>query len=220
MKSDSLVVPVQISLLNIADVTDAQLSASMPLLGPGETARLDRISAVSRRRQFLAGRLLLRWSVAQLLQLDFDALTVEERPQQAPLLQVAGDVSAPHFSISHSGDWVACAVSRITAIGLDIELINDQRDLARLAAHSFSPADLQWWQQQADPVAAFYRLWSIREAHFKLTQQYCTDLADYPAAYCVAVEHTQLSMALVTAVAQSAAPQCIPVPWSLMVGEL
>lgn len=209
--------PVQISLLNIADVTDAQMSELLPLLGAGERARHARFGANGRRRQFLAGRLLLRWSLVRLLDLTIDSIAIEERAQQAPLLHVSGEVHSPYFSISHSGDWIACALSRHAEIGLDIELVNDQRDLARLAEHSFSEADLLWWQQQSNPVVAFYRLWSIREAHFKLTQSYGNDLAHYPETHCAAIDHPQLSMALLSAAVLTAAPVCVPSAWTTLV---
>ncbi|GJJ80756.1 4'-phosphopantetheinyl transferase family protein [Pasteurella canis] len=75
------------------------------------------------------------------------------------------------FNISHSGDWVA-VILQITsqgksAVGIDIEYPNKQRDFAALLAY-FSPLREQvWFQQQQDKEAAFYLSWCLREAVLK-----------------------------------------------------
>jgi 4'-phosphopantetheinyl transferase len=79
----------------------------------------------------------------------------------------------PGFSIAHSGRWVACAVSAQTALGLDIEMKDGARDLNALAAQAFDSVEMSQWERlQGLPgdqrVEGFYRLWSEKEARFKL----------------------------------------------------
>lgn len=80
---------------------------------------------------------------------------------------------AAGFSISHSGRWVACAVSGSSKLGLDIERIDASRDIDALAAQAFD-ADRQAWlttRPAETRVRDFYNLWSRAEAQFKLDMQ-------------------------------------------------
>lgn len=205
---------VGLALLHMATVPDSELQALLGRLGDSERARYDQFGAPRRARQFVAGRLLLRHVLSRWLSIPRSAISVVERSGQAPALQLADDFAAPHFSVSHSGDWIAVACSTQGPVGVDIELRNPERDVARLAAHTFSKADLQWWQQQVDPVQAFYRLWSLREAHYKLTQSHADVLAAYPEELCQQFDHAQLSIALVTATPLAAPIRFSAVSWS------
>ena len=204
---------VGLALLHMAKVPDSELQALLGQLGDSERARLNQFGAPRRARQFVAGRLLLRHVLNRWLSIPRNAISVVERPGQAPALQLAGNVAAPYFSLSHSGDWIAVACNTQGPVGIDIELRKPGRDVARLAAHTFSQGDLQWWRQQADPVQAFYRLWSLREAHYKLTQSHADALAAYPEELCQQFDHAQLSMALVTAMPLVAPIRVSAVSW-------
>lgn len=156
-------------LLDLRTEDSAQLDAGMQWLGPDELARHARFIRAERKRQFVAGRTLLRLMLGELLGIPAAEVVLEERPWKAPLLIRRG-AERVGFSISHSGPWVACAVSAVTALGLDIEVMDPGRDFLGLAAQTFdaercarlasvSPVDLP---------AEFYRLWSTHEALIKL----------------------------------------------------
>ena len=49
----------------------------------------------------------------------------------------------PGFSISHSGEWVVCAVASAGAIGVDVEALSDERPSGALAAWSNREAILK-----------------------------------------------------------------------------
>ncbi|WP_439287014.1 4'-phosphopantetheinyl transferase family protein [Lonepinella sp. BR2357] len=75
------------------------------------------------------------------------------------------------FNISHSGDWVAVilnvAENEKSAVGIDIEFPQKQRDYPALLSHFASPLEQQWFAQQSHPEKAFYRIWCLREAILK-----------------------------------------------------
>jgi len=95
-----------------SEIDDAQIALLLSWLSPTELARYDRIARPLRKRQFLAGRMLLRYALAQLLKIPAQRITLTEQERQAPLLRIAGieeEASLlPHFSISHTGNWAAC----------------------------------------------------------------------------------------------------------------
>lgn len=155
-------------------VTDAGLQRLRGWLSPGEMARHQRFVRAQRQRQFIVGRVLLRMALGRLLSVTPQEIRLEEQVGKAPrLVAPLPQGVQPGFSIAHSGRWVACAVSAQTALGLDIEMMDASRDLHALAAQAFDSAEMAQWarlQKLPDPQRAegFYRLWSAKEARFKL----------------------------------------------------
>src|ERR1051326_6648236 len=71
------------------------------LLSASERQRYNRFSRPHRQRQFLFGRLLLRFAVSTTLGIPIDALVVEERPGNVPNL-LNNEFRDFSFSLSHS----------------------------------------------------------------------------------------------------------------------
>jgi 4'-phosphopantetheinyl transferase len=162
------------TLLWLADVDrlgETVLASYAGWLGASERQRCERFVRAQRRRQFIAGRALLRLMLARLLGLAPAHLALDERPGNAPVLADAS-LPAVGFSISHSGPWVACAASLECPVGLDIERIDAGRDVLALAEHAFDPAtaaEVRACTGEAR-MHAFYRHWCLHEAGIKLGQ--------------------------------------------------
>ncbi|MRX07419.1 4'-phosphopantetheinyl transferase superfamily protein [Pseudoduganella sp. FT25W] len=175
-------------------VTEAGLQHWRGWLSADEMARHQRFVRAQRQRQFVVGRVMLRMALGRLLGVAPQEIRLEERVGNAPrLISPALKGATPGFSISHSGRWVACAVSAQTALGLDIEMMDPARDLHALAAQAFDSGEMaQWERMQGLPdgqrVEGFYRLWSEKEARFKL--------AVVGGGHCIALPHAELSIAL------------------------
>jgi 4'-phosphopantetheinyl transferase len=191
--------------LTDADVVpEEDLARYVGWLSPGEVARCQRFVRAQRRRQFVIGRVLLRMALAPLLGVAPKTVRLEEQAGCAPgLAAPVPPGAAPGFSIAHSGRWVACAVSAQTALGLDIELRDAGRDLPALAAQAFDAGEMLQWQRvmklpEAQRVDGFYRLWSEKEARFKLGLE---------GGYCVALPHPALSVVVCSALPLAPAPR-------------
>lgn len=74
-----------------------------------------------------------------------------------------------HFSLSHSGAYVLCAVSE-RQIGADIQQFR-KTDLLRLTERFFTEQEYEMLRQcgTAEREALFFELWSRKEAYGKLT---------------------------------------------------
>ena len=180
-------------------VDEGQLAARMAWLSPGEMARYRRFVRRERQRQFLIGRILLRCALARLLGVRPRSLSLTERPGQAPLLQWDG--AAPGFSIAHSGPWVACAVSARAPLGLDIERLDAGRDVLALSEQALDDAGAKQVAllQDDERTAAFYGLWSEKEARYKLAS---TTAAGAAEASLIRLPHAELAIALCAGVSQ------------------
>ena len=199
-RSNAKAAQATIWLANIAGLADSQVEGWASELGPGERLRHGAFVRQARRHQFVAGRRLLRRVLATSAGVPESALRVEERAAMAPLV-TSGDSRRPlpFFSISHSGPWVACAISQQAAIGLDIELVDAERDTDALARQVFGDAVAAELAVLPQPARhqRFFALWSEKEARFKLGQ---------PDGACYAIDHPSLAICVCSVVPLRATP--------------
>lgn len=158
-------------LLDIERVSEFAVADFEQRLAVSETHRYAKFVRSQRKRQFLVARMLLRLAVAKTMNVPVHEITVIDQVGTAPEIFVAGaDSSPPNFSISHTGNWVGCALSTEVMLGFDIEVKDQGRDTLALSEAAFHPNEQLWLMRQAeaDRLAAFYRIWSTREALYKL----------------------------------------------------
>ncbi|MES2039443.1 MAG: 4'-phosphopantetheinyl transferase superfamily protein [Pseudomonadota bacterium] len=191
-----------IYLLSLRALSDADLSGFLPWLSSSEVQRYQRFIRPERQRQFVAGRILLRQALSSLLGLPATELELIEQPGNAPRLNNP-ELTHAGFSLSHSGSWVACAVSATSKLGLDIELLNPDRDFSALALQAFNANENAWLaQQDADNRACdFYQLWTAKEAQIKL---------NVASAQCMHFPHPELSITLCSDKRFTSQPQFLP----------
>ena len=184
-------------------VSDQELARHFDWLNVDEVARYRKFVRPERQRQFLIGRILLRLAVAELLHIDPSSISLTERAGNAPVLMMPAPV--PGFSLSHSGSWVACAISSNAVLGLDIEMLDNSRDFVPLSEHAFDLAEQKWIKSlpSIECAAAFYFLWSQKEASYKFRSNSGDEIDSI--LHCVSLPHPQLSVVLASAY-----------PWTIM----
>jgi 4'-phosphopantetheinyl transferase len=158
-------------LLDIERVTESAVVDFEQRLAASEAHRYANFARIQRKRQFLVARMLLRVAASKMMNVPVHEITLRDRVGSAPELFVAdGQFSPPNFSISHSGNWVGCALSTEVMLGFDIEVNDPDRDIVALSEAAFQPNEQLWLIRQPDVnrIAAFYQLWSTREALYKL----------------------------------------------------
>jgi 4'-phosphopantetheinyl transferase len=76
---------------------------------------------------------------------------------------------APFFSLSHTKGLAAAALCerKDGLIGIDIEIINSNKDLSNIAKRFFYPDELLRYENSKDPES-FYSVWTEKEARVKL----------------------------------------------------
>ncbi len=135
------------------------------LNGP-DRQRADRFKFAEDRARFVLARGLLGRCLRDHLDYPVAPLNLALTPQGRPFLPEDPEVQ---FSLSHSHDWVAVAVSLGTRVGIDLELVQTDLQFPELAERIFSENDLQTFQSlsvEERPVA-FFRAWTGKEAYLK-----------------------------------------------------
>ena len=160
----------RIRLAHLDAVADEAAAGADRWLTADEAMRLRAMSAPARRRGFLAGHWLARKLAADWLQADIARVALHRHPDGRPRLLVDDAPSQLSLSLSHSGDWLACAIASVP-VGIDVELPRRRRDLHALARFAFAPEEADRLSElpEEDRAAAFHELWTLKEARGKRT---------------------------------------------------
>jgi 4'-phosphopantetheinyl transferase len=139
-------------------------------LSSDEIARADRFKFKRDRRRFIVGRGALRSLLASYLGRGPDAIRFAYGPHGKPRLAEASTAGGLEFNASGSDELAVCAVTVGTSIGVDIELCrpitdDDFPDQCLTVAERNALSTLE----PAQRLAAFYRLWTLKEAFLKAT---------------------------------------------------
>jgi 4'-phosphopantetheinyl transferase len=143
-----------------------QVAPNLAILSADEVARAERYRVEGPRQQFLAARTLLRRAIAAWLGSPPKNLTFVYNAYGKPSLADAPTVA---FSLAHSGDWLALAVSDAGPVGLDLE---QKRPLALTSLSSYL-APPESAHIMGAPAGAkqdlFFRYWVLKESYLKAT---------------------------------------------------
>ena len=156
---------------NIGNYTEAQYDAMYRAASPERQARADRFRHEDDRKRCLCADMLARRMLAKASDIAPEDITFTYGDKGKP------HANLPlHFNVSHSGEWVLCAVSN-APVGADIELIKPFR--AGMVARYFTDAEAAYvWGgnspldgnvTDADTCARFYRVWTAKESYVKMT---------------------------------------------------
>ncbi|HVD87034.1 MAG TPA: 4'-phosphopantetheinyl transferase superfamily protein [Solirubrobacterales bacterium] len=133
------------------------------MLPPDERERARRMRAPRARDRWVAARWALRRVLG--LYLDRDPADVRLSLAEHGKPELAGERSL-RFNLSHTGPRALVAVALDREVGVDIEAVDPERDVAGLARFAFSPEEAAALQAVPAPrrPAAFHRAWVRKEA--------------------------------------------------------
>lgn len=114
------------------------------------------------RSRFICGRWALRTLFARVWDPRAKDLNLETTVHGKPYFD---DASAPRFNMSHSGDWVALAVSLDGDVGVDVERSRRRIQLDSLLRRVCSPGERRWMAGR--DIEDFFEIWTRKEALLK-----------------------------------------------------
>ena len=145
------------------DVSSDVIDALAELLTDSERARANRYRFDDDRRRSIVARAATRRFLGRYLSADPHALAIVEEEHGKPILTNR----EMQFNASHSGDLVALAFARDTAVGIDVECRRRLHDVVALAQRYFSEEELTIVRSSSDPADAFFTIWTAKEAIVK-----------------------------------------------------
>lgn len=125
--------------------------------------RLKRFAKFEDVRRSLVGELLLRTEIMKDFQIKNNEIRFAFNEYGKPFFK---GVDSFHFNISHSGDWIVCAMND-TPLGVDIERITPI-DL-QIAERFFAKEEYKNLIRQKESVRLnyFFDLWTAKESYIK-----------------------------------------------------
>ena len=148
-------------IASIEQLTEG-VSPTKEQLGPYYNEKVCDRRGTKRYHETLAGALLLRQALLAESYPPLPALPIAETGKGKPVL-APGDF---FFSISHSGDYVACGLSD-TPIGVDLEQLQAIRSpIARKLCH---PQEIAQLQTAERPEELLLASWVVKESYSKMT---------------------------------------------------
>lgn len=159
---------VHIRLFSLA-VSAAELDRLEVLLSQNELERADRLIDSQIRNRFVAGRGLLRKTLAKYLNHSPATLSLAANQYGKPFLSDEHLHHGISFNLSHSGELAIMAIGRHCQLGIDLEQLRDDlpfRDMARQFFSLREQSELFSLPTELQP-AAFFRCWTRKEAYLK-----------------------------------------------------
>lgn len=151
---------MKIYFCDIEKLSDKTLKAGYATLDQAKKVRVDRCQLGDRKKMMIASDMLTRKMIGEFLNIKPQSITFAHSSHGKPILPNY-DV---HFNVSHSGKyWVGCIDT--APCGIDIEVIREVK--LKIAERFCNQEELQYIYNAADPINAFFTIWTRKEAYFK-----------------------------------------------------
>lgn len=127
-----------------------------------DTIAASRYATKERRAQFLAGRQLVREQLENATGIAAGSWRLVADGHGRPHAVDPDGQPGPDLSISHSGQFVASALTITGVVGLDLERPRTHRSTNAISKAVFSTEEQRVVEREGEP--AFLRFWTLREA--------------------------------------------------------
>jgi len=150
------------------DASPEEVSASYQLLSVDEKARAQRFLVDRPRNAFVLTRGTLRTLLARYLGGEPATIRFHYEAQGKPYLDGEDALS---FNVSHTDGLALIGIVRGRRIGVDVEKANRETEVEKLAERFFSESERRDLKRlRGDELrAAFFRVWTRKEAYIKAT---------------------------------------------------
>ncbi len=134
---------------SIQSLSQTEYDRCLELMEPERKTHLEKFRREERRLASVLGEWMAKTMLAEQCGIPLETIVLQRTERGKPY----ANGLALHFSISHSGDWVAVAVSD-RPIGIDMEVLR--------------PVDPRLSQRIGAAPERFFEEWTAKEAHFKI----------------------------------------------------
>jgi len=148
---------------------EAHCSGFAQILSHDELAKAARFHFEVDRVRSIVCRAMLRRLAASHCGVEPDRIKFSLMKNGKPTIVRPAEAAAIHVNVSHSGELGAVALSRASPVGVDVEFMRSDIEIAALARHYFREQERRWLFSlpTKDQPRGFHRLWVLKEAILK-----------------------------------------------------
>jgi 4'-phosphopantetheinyl transferase len=150
--------------IKISQISENDYKKYFSMMSPEKQERVNRFRFEDDRRRTVAGEILARVMISEAASVNAGDIVFLCDKNGKPY---AKDIDI-HFNISHSGDYVMCAVNE-TPVGVDIEKIRDIR--TEVINRVCTEKELEYVNAgglpESERLKRFFEIWTFKEAYFK-----------------------------------------------------
>lgn len=154
----------KLSLFYCLDVGTNYNSDIERFLTTDEIARAQKFHFPEDKYTYAAAHAFLNFQLLNRLGCPMDRLRFSYNSYKKPI--ISG--SKIRFNLSHSKNSWAVVIAENCEIGVDIEHINDKRDLLQITEYYFTPYEQNRVNYADNKVLEFYKIWTRKEAYLKM----------------------------------------------------
>ena len=162
------------------DVPPAELDEQRRVLSETELARARRFHFDRDRNRFIAGRGWLRGVLSGYLGMPAEKLQLAIAARGKPVLDGPTRTRGLEFNLAHTEGVAVLGVACGAPVGIDVERVRHLEDASELVARFFSKSEAARFRTLAPELrdAAFFNLWTRKEAWLKATGEGIAHLLD------------------------------------------
>ncbi|MDA1656357.1 MULTISPECIES: 4'-phosphopantetheinyl transferase superfamily protein [Bacillus] len=149
--------------------TENQINTYLEQIPISEKKRINRMQKKEDKLRSLSAYLLTRYIICRKLNVEKGLFSLYRNPYGRPCLIEDIENWKGDFNISHSGKWIALAISDCAKVGIDIEEVKNI-DITDLANFVFLNGELRRFYRESieRQIELFYAAWAIKESFFKM----------------------------------------------------
>ncbi|MBU0991396.1 MAG: 4'-phosphopantetheinyl transferase superfamily protein [Proteobacteria bacterium] len=144
-------------------LNDKSFNSLLPYVSTEKKARINRYIQRPAAQQALMSDLLVRSIIHEKLSIKNSDIRFGQNEYGKPYLLGNDNF---HFNLSHSGDWVVCAISD-SVVGIDVEKIKPTDYNISKRFFSKDENDYLICQKERQKLDTFYDLWTLKESYIK-----------------------------------------------------
>ena len=162
-------------IININDISKSDYEYYYSLMSPDKKSRIEKYKNNDDKKRSIAGEMLARIMLAEMCSINPKDIVYKLHENGKPY----ADNAKAEFNISHSGDYVICAVND-SPVGADIEQI---RDLAVYPDKFFTDNEKDYIfntnDDENETNKRFFKIWTFKEAIINLHGDALSNINDY-----------------------------------------
>ncbi|WP_428817973.1 4'-phosphopantetheinyl transferase family protein (plasmid) [Clostridium butyricum] len=155
---------MEIYMVKILDLNTNEINNLMEFINEERKKKIDRLKYTKNKTSSIISDILIRSIISDKLNVKNNKIQFKRTNYGKPYLDNTLNF---HFNISHSGDYVVCAIDK-NIIGIDIEEKKDI-DYESIAKNFFCNDEIEFILEgnYDERLTKFYRMWTLKESYVK-----------------------------------------------------